>query len=388
MVSTKRKICFVTTTSITLKTFVLDTAIMLHDRLNMDITFVCDEDESFSKTLPSFIHYYPIPMKRGVDVTAIKSVGKLVNLFKKEKFDIVQYSTPNAALYTSIAAKKARVPIRLYAQWGIRYVGFSGWKRTIFKLLEKITCTESTHIRAVSPMNLEFALCEGLYKKDKAKVIGNGGTIGVNLAEYPLDKKDEWRETTRNNLGIPNESYVFGFAGRLSKDKGGNELICAVRNLVEKNYNISLLVVGPDETDSSMEMELKKWAQSCEKIYFTGLVPKKDMPKYYAAMDTLVHPTYREGFGMVLQEAGAMELSIITTKVPGASEVMEENVSCILVDPQNVEALCVAMEKVYQNRALSTALAKHGREQVEAKYSRERMLNNQFYDYCEIMGLQ
>lgn len=388
MVSTKRKICFVTTTSITLKTFVLDTAIMLHDRLNMDITFVCDEDESFSKTLPSFIHYYPISMKRGVDVTAIKSVGKLVNLFKKEKFDIVQYSTPNAALYASIAAKKARVPVRLYAQWGIRYVGFSGWRRTVFKLLEKITCTESTHIRAVSPMNLEFALCEGLYKKDKAKVIGNGGTIGVNLAEYPLDRKDEWREEIRKSVGIPRESYVFGFAGRLSKDKGGKELIGAVRNLLENNRNISLLVVGPDETDSSMEPELKKWAQSCENIYFTGLVPKKEMPKYYAAMDTLVHPTYREGFGMVLQEAGAMELSIITTKIPGASEVMEENVSCLLVDPQNVEALCAAMEKVYQNRALSTALAKHGREQVEAKYSRERMLNNQFYDYCEIMGLQ
>lgn len=388
MVSTKRKICFVTTTSITLKTFVLDTAIMLHDRLNMDITFVCDEDESFSKTLPSFIHYYPISMKRGVDVTAIKSVGKLVNLFKKEKFDIVQYSTPNAALYASIAAKKARVPVRLYAQWGIRYVGFSGWRRTIFKLLEKITCTESTHIRAVSPMNLEFALCEGLYKKDKAKVIGNGGTIGVNLAEYPLDRKDEWREEIRKSVGIPRESYVFGFAGRLSKDKGGKELIGAVRNLLENNRNISLLVVGPDETDSSMEPDLKQWAQSCENIYFTGLVPKKEMPKYYAAMDTLVHPTYREGFGMVLQEAGAMELSIITTKIPGASEVMEENVSCLLVDPQNVEALCAAMEKVYQNRALSTALAKHGREQVEAKYSRERMLNNQFYDYCEIMGLQ
>lgn len=385
MVSTKRKICFVTTTSITLKTFVLDTAIMLHDRLNMDITFVCDEDESFSKTLPSFIHYYPISMKRGVDVTAIKSMGKLVNLFKKEKFDIVQYSTPNAALYASIAAKKARVPVRLYAQWGIRYVGFSGWKRTVFKLLEKITCTESTHIRAVSPMNLEFALCEGLYKKEKAKVIGNGGTIGVNLAEYPLDRKDEWREEIRKSVGIPRESYVFGFAGRLSKDKGGKELIGAVRNLLENNRNISLLVVGPDETDSSMEPELKKWAQRCESIYFTGLVPKKDMPKYYAAMDTLVHPTYREGFGMVLQEAGAMELSIITTKIPGASEVMEDGVSCILVEPQNMQELKHAMDMVLSDIEKTKLIGRAAYERTKRYYDRPIMLENQCADYRSII---
>ena len=113
---------------------------------------------------------------------------------------MVQYSTPNASFYASIAAKSAKVPVRLYCQWGIRYVGLSGISRKIFKFLEKIVCRKSTHIRAVSNGNMQFAIDEGLYRADKVKVIGNGGTIGVDMQKYDISKKNNWKKEIKERF--------------------------------------------------------------------------------------------------------------------------------------------------------------------------------------------
>lgn len=379
-----KKICFVTTTSITLKTFVIDTAVMLHEKLGMEITFVCDNDDKLIDLLPDYIHYHPISMKRGVDFSGVKSLSKMVKLFKKEQFDIVQFSTPNASLYASWAAKIAKVPVRLYAQWGIRYVGFEGKKRALFKYIEKFVCNKSTNVRAVSPMNLAFAVEEGLYPKSKAKVLGIGGTIGVDLREYPLENKQLWREQVRCNKEI-NEGFLFGFAGRLSRDKGGNELLAAMKRVIEDGMDAALLIVGPDETDGDIDEQLIHWAKTSGKVYFTGLVPKKEMPKYYATMDVLVHPTYREGFGMVLQEAGAMQIPILTTRIPGASEVMEEDVSCKLAEPRNVESLYQTITELANNPTIAEEMGIQARKRAEKFFDRPIMLSYQLEDYIELL---
>lgn len=57
--------------------------------------------------------------------------------------------------------------------------------------------------------------------------------------------------------------------------------------------------------------------------YFTG--PVSDVPKYMSAFDVLVHPTYREGFGMVLQEAAALKVPIITTDIIGPGEFIQRD---------------------------------------------------------------
>ena len=128
-----KKICFVTTVSITLKAFVLNTAEYLHQHTDWDITFVCNEDAEFRAELPDYIRFHAIPMERGMSVGGIKAMLQMAKFFKREHFDLVQYSTPNASLYASLAARMAGIPVRLYCQWGLAYVGFQGLKRRIFK---------------------------------------------------------------------------------------------------------------------------------------------------------------------------------------------------------------------------------------------------------------
>ena len=381
-----KKICICTTVSITMKTFVVETAKYLHENSGYDITLICNEDEKFEKSLPEYLHFIPVHMARGIDLSALKSIMQFMQIFKEHKFDMVQYSTPNAACYASIAAKRAKVPVRLYCQWGIRYVGMSGISRKIFKAIEKMVCRNSTDIRAVSPMNKAFAVSEGLYPEEKAVVVGKGGTIGVDMQRYDISKKPEYRSAIRKQYGIPNEAFVYGFAGRVSADKGCTELMTAFRKITESEPDAKLLIVGPMEDGCGVPAEILEWARKSNQVVMTGMIDGSKMNEYYSAMDVLVHPTYREGFGMVLQEAGALGIAIITTKIPGASEVMEDGVSCLLVEPKDVSELESAMKKLITDREYSQKIGQAAYERTKRYYDRPIMLENQKADYEKLLS--
>lgn len=381
-----KKICFITTTSITLKSFVVETAKYLHNESGYDVTLICNPDAEFEKSLPEYLHFIPVDMPRGAKLSGFKSVKVFQKIFREQQFDLVQYSTPNAACYASIAAKKEKVPIRLYCQWGIRYVGLSGLSRKIFKTIEKLVCKNSTHIRAVSHKNMAFAINEGLYKAEKASVVGNGGTIGVDMTQYDVNNKSEWRSTIREQYGLGQGDFVYGFVGRISKDKGCEELLNAFFEVSGKRENARLLIVGPFENDCEIATEVLERAQKSDRIVFTGRVDGENMKKYYSAMDILVHPTYREGFGMVIQEAGALAVPTITTKIPGASEVMEDGVSCLLAEPRSTEQLAEHMSNVILSDEFTNTLGSQAYKRTKALYNRPVMLEFQREDYEKLIN--
>lgn len=380
-----KKICIVTTVSLTMKAFVVETAKYLHNKCGYDITLICNDDKDFSDSLPDYIRFIPVSMARGVDLSVFSSIVEFIKIFKKEKFDLVQFSTPNASMAASIAARICKVPVRLYCQWGIRYVGFSGVARKIFKFLEKFVCSNATDVNAVSPLNKEFAVKEGLYKNTKAYVVGRGGTIGVDLSTYDISKKIEWRELIRNKNGINADDFVFGFSGRVSADKGCKELFTAFKKLSEEKENIKLMIAGPIDDKSGPGDEIFNWAKNSPKVVFTGQIENKEMCYHYAAMDVLVHPTYREGFGMVIQEAAAMACPVITTDIPGASEVLENGVSCLLVKPADWESLYEKMNEICNKAQEAKEMGESARIFVEENYERSIMLNNQLERYKKLL---
>lgn len=379
-----KKICICTTVSLTMKTFVVETAIYLYEKCGYDVTLICNADADFEKSLPEFIHFIPVRMARGIDFSALSSIKQFIKIFRKEKFDLVQYSTPNAACYASIASRYTKIPIRLYCQWGIRYVGMKGIARTIFKLIEKMICWNSTDIRAVSPMNKTFAISEGLYDKSKAVVIGNGGTIGVDMSKYDIQKKNIWRKNIRDKYNISPNEFVFGFTGRVSLDKGCSELLRAFQRL-ENDNNVKLFIVGPIEDNCGIDLELLTWAHQSKNVIMTGMVDGNEIHQYYAAMDVLVHPTYREGFGMVIQEAGAMAVPVITTDIPGASEVMENGISSIHVKVKNTEALRDAMQNLVDHQDKAVKYGEAAYERTKRLYDRPVMLEYQRKGYQQLL---
>lgn len=377
-----KKICAVTTIYKTMDWFVVDSMRNLSNN-GYDITLLCDMNDEFIEKNSDYAKCIDFKMSRGVSAgEIIPNIVKMYKIFKKEKFDMIFYTSPNASLYASVAAALARVKIRYYSQCGLRYVSFSGLKKIIFKSVEKITCMFSNEIRAQSPLNLKFAETEGLYKKGMAKVIGIGGTIGVDLNEYNIDKKEEERNKIFQKYNIPDDAFVYGFVGRVNADKGVNELLEAFKNSSDKSDY--LILVGMMDDVNPVSQELIKWAQESENVIFTGNVDSHDVWKYMSSFDVLTHPTYREGFGKVLQEAMALGVPVITTDIPGPSEVVAGGKCGVLVPAHDSCALAKAMKELKNDKEKQKFLSKLERERVEKYFDRPIMLKNILDDINEV----
>lgn len=376
-----KKICFITTISLTLKAFVLKTAEYLHENTDWDISFICSTDDEFEQMLPEYIHYYPVPMERGINLAGIKAMFEMRKIFKREKFDLIQYSTPNASLYASLAGFLAGIPVRLYCQWGMAFVGFTGLKRKIFKAEEKLVCSLSTWIEPDSNSNLNFAHKEGLYPANKGSVIWNGSACGVNLEKFDIEKKESFRAEIRKQYGIEEQSFVFGFVGRITRDKGINELFQAFKKIYTgKEY---LMLVGPSEVDQTVDAELYKWAKSNQNVMFVGYTNKVE--QYLAAMDCYILPSYREGFGMGVVEAEAMGVPVVVTNIPGPIDAMVDGETGIVVEKKDIEELYTAMRRLLKNTELCSQYGNAGVEYVRGYFDQKRLFEKILIDRKKLL---
>ena len=378
------KICALTTVQKTMDWFVVDSMRNLSEN-GYEVTLVCNMSKEFKEQNSDFAKCVNLKMSRGINPkNLVASIIALTKLFKSEKYDVIYYVTPNVSLYASVAGLLTGIKTRIYSQCGLRYVSFKGIKRFIFKSLEKVTCILSTHIRAQSPMNMEFAIKEGLCKKDKISVVGIGGTIGVELSLCDAFDKAEKREEIRKQYEIPQDAFVFGYIGRINTDKGIYELISAYENLEIKNSY--LMLMGMMDSMDNRTQEKVKEAKDNPNIIFTGDIPKDEVYEHMSAFDVMVHPTYREGFGKVLQEAMGMSLPIITTNVPGPCEVIEHGKSGVLVEAYDIKDLAEKMLYVYNNPELRQNLSEIGRKRAETYFDRPIMLKNILEDMNKIVG--
>lgn len=366
-----KKICFVTTIYLTYHSFLEELSRFLIEGGEYDVSLICNPEPDIEERLPQGVHYFPVKMERGVSLSAVSAIRQIEKIVKKQKFDIVQYSTPNAAFYTSIATKRANIPVRLYCQWGIRYMGFEGWKRSLFKYLEKKTCVNSTYIEAESHNIRDFSLSEGLYDEENSSVIWNGSACGVDLTKFDIKKRALWRNEIRAQYTIADDDVVFAFAARLTADKGINELLEAFINLNHRWENVKLLVMGRMDNKGSLNQELLKAAEKSEQIVFTGNV--ENIERYYAAADVFVAPSYREGFGLVVVEAEAMGLPAVVSDVPGQIDAIIPNqtgLSCTVKDVATLEA---AMEQLLTDSELREKMGKAAAEFAERDFEQKRL---------------
>ena len=378
-----KKLCAIATIDLTLSSFVVEAMRKLKEE-GYDVTLIASMSEAFVRKHGVEFHCINLPMSRGTNPwEIIVSVISFYRIFRKEKFDYIQYATPNASFYASIASFLARCPIRVYCQWGIRYVGFKGMKRTLFKVLERITCGLSTHIRPASQKNLLFAVQEGLYRQQKARVIGAGGTIGVDFEQFDKSQKSHYKQEVLSEYALLEGKFVFGFVGRMDRDKGVTELFAAFLNICSRCPSVALLLVGPEDKIEGIDVALYRKVKETGNAVFTGFT--KDVPKFISAFDVLVHPSYREGFSMVIQQAMAMEVAVVTTDIPGPSEVIEENVSGILVPAKDAVGLERGMERIRQDSIMRESMAREAYVRARRLFNRERMLRLTCIDRKEIL---
>lgn len=308
----------------------------------------------------------------------------MTKLFQREKFDLVQYSTPNASMYAAVAARLAKIPVRLYCQWGMVYVTMSGVKRMLFETIERMVCRFSTQIQPDSFGNLEFCRKAGFYNEQKSLVIWNGSAKGLDLSAFDVAKKAAYAKEIRETYNIPDGALVMGFVGRLGREKGCNELFIAFRALKAQFPALKFLFVGPIEKEETIEPELLAYFRTCPDIIKTGRV--SHVEKYTAAMDVFVLPSYREGFGMSVIEASAMEVPVVVTEYPGPSCGMQDGVTGVSVAIRDSDGLTRAIAELLADEEKRTVMGRTGRTFVEQNFEQKEFIRRYMENRMELLG--
>jgi glycosyltransferase involved in cell wall biosynthesis len=368
------KLCIISTIPTTIKAFFGDQLRFLHEN-DYDITVVTSSVigmQDYGSPLPDSIQLRTVKMSRTIspfeDFRAFKEVLKIL---KEGKFDIVQYVTPKAALLGSMASFFAKVPVRLYLMWGLYYVTLAGFKKFIFKNIERIICSCSTAIAPDSKGNVKFAVEEGLCRADKIGVVGNGSANGVDTEKFDPDKLSEEGKRIRAELKIPETAKVFGCIAAIVGDKGINELMEAFQIVSQKYSDVYLLYIGQTTEKDPVKSATLEIINNHPRIIHLGWQTQPE--KYMAAMDIFVLPTYREGFGVVNIEASAMRLPVISTDVPGPQESIVNGETGILVPAKEVEPLIEAMSCFLDDPIYAKKLGEAGRKRVQDFYEQKKL---------------
>ncbi len=336
-----------------------------------DIVGIASEDRFVENIQKQGIRFIPLPIKRDFSIyNDLVCLFKLIKILKEEKFDIIHYSTPKASFLAAIAGKLIGQKNMLYTLRGLGYESYIGIKKVIAKLCEKIACRSAYKVIAISESLKEHAIKENLVNKSKIVVLGAGSSKGVDIEKFSL--KENVLINSRNirkSLNIKESDIVFGYIGRFTPEKGIHEFFEAFQNLRKKYSNIQMLLVGDQDERRALSMDLYNKIITNSNVHHINF--KDNIEDYIAALDVLVFPTYREGFGNVLIETSAMERPVIASDIIGCRDALIPEKTGLLIQPKNVHSLQSAMEKMINNPDLRIRMGKCGRSWVCENFDRK-----------------
>jgi glycosyltransferase involved in cell wall biosynthesis len=173
----------------------------------------------------------------------------------------------------------------------------------------------------------------------------------------PLD-----REAARRALRLPLDGFVVGWVGRLSAEKGPDVLLEALPHLNDVPLAVSM--VGDGVQRASLQARAGKLGVA-DRVHWHGVVP--DAGRVFAAFDVCVLSSRTEGTPVVLFEAMATDVPIVTTRVGGVPDVVSSD-EAVLVRSEDPVALAAGIRAVYEDRAAATRRARAARVRLEREF--------------------
>ncbi len=321
-------------------------------------------------------------------ITPVTDTGTLYAMtrwFRDLKPDIVHSHTPKAGLLAMMAARMAGVPHRLHTVAGMPLMESTGAKRKILERAEALTYACATRVYPNSNNLKAFIEDNFSVAADKIKVIGAGSSNGIDTAHFERTEIIENEAAdVRRRYQIAKDDLVFGFVGRIVRDKGINELVQAFTGVLEKEPHAWLFLVGPfeDHLDPVSE-ETRERIRTNPRIVTTGF--QKDIRPFLAACDVFVFPSYREGFPNVVLQAACMELPCIVSDINGCNEIITDGESGKIVPAKDSVALALAMEELAVNANLRCRLAGKAHSEVVRKYEQSVLWEKLRKEYLSLL---
>lgn len=203
--------------------------------------------------------------------------------------------------------------------------------------------------------------------------IANGVVVPALSAQLRLD--------ARGSLGLAEDVPCVVSVSRLTYEKGLGDLLSATEILARQGHRFTLVIVGGGEAEG--ELCARAMDISGVDVMFTG--PSNDVPRYLAAADIFVFPTWHENLSNALLEAMSFALPVVATAVGGNVEVLAQGGGA-LVAPHDPKALAQALSTYLDSGDKRAADGAAARRNVEQNYTIDAMVNTLHARYAEILG--
>lgn len=305
-----------------------------------------------------------VPMERHISpLKDLKSLWRLVRVFRRERPAMVHSMTPKAGLLSMMAAWICRVPVRLHTFTGLVFPTATGLTQKILVFTDRLTCACATHI-VPEGEGVRNDLTSYRITAKPLKVLGHGNVRGIDLERFDPSLPEVMDSAAKiRKEGV----FTFIFIGRLVRDKGINELVSAFTELNREIPATRLILVGEQESElDPLSPETLENISGCASIEAVGR--QNDVRPWLAASDALAFPSYREGFPNVVIEAGAMGLPSIVTEINGSREIVSHGVNGVIIPPRDRDALLAAMRNMIGQREDTAKMATAARPMVAGRF--------------------
>jgi glycosyltransferase involved in cell wall biosynthesis len=341
-------------------------------RQGFDVTVIAGPGELLDRVAErEQVAVHAVRMSREIDPWRdTLALVELVRLLARLKPDLVNAGTPKAGLLGVLAARLARVPIIVYLLRGLRFEGANGVTRLASVAAEHVCGTLSHRVFCNSASLRARFVALGCAPAARTFVPAFGSSNGVDVERFSASiEARAWAERERRRRNIAKDAFVVGFVGRFTRDKGISELIQSFERVTARLPTAHLLLVGDHDATDPLSATAQNWLRNAANVTVTGF--EREPGRYYAMMDVLAFPSYREGFPNVPLEAGAAALPCVAFRATGTVDALIDGTTGVVVAAGDIESFANALLRYAADGDLARAHGEAARARVAAQFRRE-----------------
>lgn len=305
----------------------------------------------------------------------LKALFRLTRLLRQLKPDLVHTHSSKAGILGRLAARLAGVPAVVHTIHDLpQNFARRPMVKAVYRWLETLAAKWTDHLFTVSEINLQQILAERIAPRSKVSIAYQGLELERFQGLPPASQQ-------RQAWGLPEGAEVVGMVARLEPAKDHPTLLRAFAQVARTRPRAYLVIVGQGHLEDQLR-ELAVQLGLEQRVLFTGWV--ENQLHAIQALDLLVLSTHYEGLGVVLLEALALAVPVISTRIGGTQEVIREGQTGLFVPPLDCQALAAAIESMLSHPGLARQMAEAGRADVTSRYLVERSNQEIYRVYQEL----
>lgn len=347
-----KKVLYITTVSRTINAFLVPHIQMLLDEgYQVDIA-TCIDKPIDSSLIERGVQIFNIPFGRNpLHPGNIKAFVTLIQIQKKEQYDIVHVHTPVASIFGRLLKLRFPKLKTIYTAHGYHFLKGGpkiGW--LLYYPIEKVMAKLTDVTITINQEDYEITVKK---LKPKKTYLMNG--VGLDLSHYKiLPEKQNLRK--RQELGLNKEDFVIIMIAELNENKNQIQLIKAMELLKDKYPQIKALLVGEGHKLKELQQEVNNRGLN-QKIQFLGF--RTDINELINVSNIGVLLSYREGLPRNLMELMACGRKMIGTNIRGCRDIIVDETVGAIVSVGDDGALAFEIERLYSQRETEFKISPH-----------------------------